>query len=261
VKYNPFGRPGDPNEMPFLDHLEELRWRILWSLIAVVIGTVIGFFLMQHLDILGWLIRPIEPFLGGEQLKYLNPIDPFFITLKLAVVIGVLLALPVVVYQLWAFLSPALSRSEKRAIVPSLYFGLVLFAAGVAMAYYVVLPMALRFSMGFQQDRLEQAIVIGEYLSVVTKLLIAFGVVFEMPVVLLVLSVLGLVTPEFLAAQRRWAVVIITVVACLVTPGDIASSLLMMFPLFVLYEISIVLSRLVTRRRVAAQAAADGVGG
>ena len=242
-----------PAEMPFLDHLEELRWRLLWSLLAVALATAVSFVLVMHFDVLGLLIRPIEPFLHGSKLKYLSPTDPFFITVKLSILVGFLLAFPVVVYQVWAFLSPALLPSERRVIIPSLYLGLVLFAAGVAMAYSIVLPMTLRFTMSFQTESLEQAIVIGEYLGVVTRLLLAFGVVFELPIVILVLSVLGVVTPEFLSDKRRHALVGITVLSSLLTPGDvIAATLMMMVPLVVLYELSIVLARLVTRRAAAA---------
>ena len=245
-------------EMPFLEHLEELRWRLLWSLVALAAGTVLSFFLVTRYDVLGLLIQPIEPYLGGAKLKYLSPTDPFFITLRLAVLSGFLLSLPVMVYQVWSFLSPALLPSERRVIVPSLYLGLVLFATGVAMAYRLVLPVTLSFTMGFQTESLEQAIVVGEYLSVVTRLLLAFGVVFELPVVILVLSVLGVVTPEFLAAKRRHAVVTITIVSSMLTPGDVITvTLMMMVPLMVLYELSIYLSRLVTRRRPVA-ALAEG---
>ncbi|MGH7458839.1 MAG: twin-arginine translocase subunit TatC [Longimicrobiaceae bacterium] len=245
------------SEMPFLDHLEELRWRIIWSLAAVVVGTAIGYFLVERFDVLGLLIRPIDPFLVDSKLKYLNPIDPFIITLKLAVVVGLILAFPIVVYQVWTFLSPALTRREHRVIVPSLYFGLLLFLAGVALAYFAVLPLALEFSMGFQQESLEQSIVIGEYLSFTIKLLLAFGIVFELPIVILVLSVLGLVTPEFLRAQRRWAIVIITIGSALITPPDLVSQIMMMIPMLFLYEVSIWLSALVTRRR-SEEPAAEG---
>lgn len=245
-------------EMPFLDHLEELRWRLLWALAAAVIGTAIGFLLVTRFDVLGILIQPILPFLNGTKLKYLSPMDPFFITLKLSILVGFVLASPVVVYQIWAFLAPALLPSERRTIIPSLYMGLVLFAAGVTMAYMVVLPVTLRFTMGFQTDSLEQAIVVGAYMSVVTRLLLAFGLVFELPVVILILSALGLVTPEFLASKRRHAVVGITVLASIITPGDVITiTVLMMIPLFLLYELSIFLSRIVTRRRLANVPAAE----
>ncbi len=246
------------DEMPFLDHLEELRWRLLWSLLAVVVGTGIGFLLVMKMNVLGILIDPIEPFLNGTRLKYLSPTDPFFITMKLAIVVGLLLASPVLIYQVWAFFGPALLPHEKRVIVPSLYMGLVLFAMGVWSAYTVVLPMTLKFTMGFQTAALEQAITIGPYLDVVTRVLLAFGVVFELPVVILILSALGLVTPEFLASKRKHAILIITVVASLLTPGDVITlTVMMMVPLVLLYEFSIVLSRMVTRRRVAATTAAS----
>ena len=246
-------------EMPFLDHLEELRWRILWSLLAIILFTVIGFFLVTRFDVLGILVAPIEPFLGDSRLKFLSPTTPFFITLKLALLVGLLLASPVVIYQIWAFLAPALHPTEKRAIVPSLYFGLVLFAAGVAMAYYIALPVTLEFTMGFQTESLEQAIVIEEYLSVVTRLLIAFGLVFELPVVILALTFLGLVTPEFLAEKRRHALALITVVSALITPGDVITlTILMIVPLALLYELSITLSRVVVRRRSITPVGAEG---
>jgi sec-independent protein translocase protein TatC len=245
----------DREEMPFMDHLEELRWRLLWSVLAVFIAAIVGYFIVTQLNVLGLLIRPIEPFLEGSRLKYLSPMEPFFITLKLAVTVGLILASPVVIYQIWAFLSPALLPSEKRTIVPALYFGLVLFLVGVAMAYYLVLPLTLSFSMGFQTDALEQNIVIGEYLSVVTRLLIAFGLVFELPVVISVLAALGVVTPEFLASKRRHAIAGITILSSLITPGDVISTVIMMVPLILLYEISIAVAKVLYRKRaVAAEA-------
>jgi sec-independent protein translocase protein TatC len=245
-----YSRPMGPlGEMPFLDHLEELRWRIFYALIAVFLGTVAGFLVVHYFGVLELLIRPAEFLLGDEGLKYFNPATPFFVTLKLALVVGIILAFPVVVYQVWAFLAPALKPEEKRVIVPSLYFGLVLFCAGVAMAYFVVLPLALAFLSGFQQAFLDPVIEVGEYLGFVTKLLIAFGVVFELPVVIMILSVLGLVTPRFLREKRRHAVVGIAAVAVMLTPGDLASTVLMMGPMVVLYEISILLSAAIYRRR------------
>jgi len=247
-------------EMPFLDHLEELRWRTLWSLLAVTICAIAGFLLVTRLDVLGILVAPIEPFLMGTKLKYLSPTEPFFITLKLAVAVGLVLASPIVVYQIWSFLAPALLPSEKRVIVPALYMGLVLFSLGVVMAYMLVLPVTLKFTMSFQTESLEQSIVIGEYLSFVTRLLLAFGIVFELPVVVLILSALGLVTPQFLASKRRHAIAMITVASALLTPGDVITlTIMMMVPLMLLYELSIVLSRLVARKRSAPEAA-EGTG-
>lgn len=258
-----FDRKTNPRaEMPFLDHLEELRWRIIWSAIAVAAGAIIGFVLVVRFDVLGLLVAPVRPYVEGAKLPYLSPADPFWVTLQLALVIGIILAFPVVAYQFWAFFAPALEAHERRAIVPSLYLGLVLFVAGVAMAYFVALPVALRFFTSFQTRSLEPLIVIGPYLGFVTKLLIAFGVVFELPVVVLVLTTLGLVTPQFLASKRRHAVVAITILASAITPGDVITlTLLMMVPLMLLYELSIVLSRLAYRRRRARREQAEPLAG
>lgn len=256
-----WGRDPKADEMPFLDHLEELRWRILWSMLAIIVGFGIGFWLVTRFDALGLLIRPIEPFLLGSKIRYLSPSDPFFVTLKLALVVGLLLAFPIIVYQVWTFVSPALMPEEKRAIVPSLYFGLVLFLAGVALCYFAALPLTLRFMMSFQTESLEQSITIGPYMGFVVKMLLAFGLVFELPVVMLVLGVLGVVNTEMLKKGRRYALVIITAAAALITPGDaVALTIFMMVPLVLLYELGIVLVRVVERRRERRMAALRDTG-
>jgi sec-independent protein translocase protein TatC len=237
--------------MPFLEHLEELRWRIIWSLVAVVVGTVIGWFIVTRFDVLGLLIAPIVPLLGDGKLGYLSPTDPFFITLRLAVTVGVLLAMPVIIYQVWIFLAPALLPSEKKAIVPALYFGLFLFLLGVTAAYVVVLPIMFQFFAQFQQASLEQTIVIGAYMSVVVRTLLAFGIAFELPVLILVLAVLGIVDTAKLRKGRRWALVFITIGASLITPGDLVTTIFLMVPLLVLYELGILMARVVAKRAAA----------
>jgi len=244
-------------EMPFLDHLEELRWRILWSLLAVTVGAVVGFALVYYFDVLGLLVHPLRVAYDDPQYKLINlsPADPFFITLKLGIVVGILLALPIVVYQIWAFLSPALESHEKRAIIPALYLGLILFCAGVSLAYFVALPLTLAFFQNFQADFLEEQLEVTKTLAFITKLLLGFGVIFELPVVVMVLSALGLVTPEFLKSKRRHAIVIITVLASVLTPGDVITlTIMLMVPLFFLYEFSIYLSKLIWRKKKARQA-------
>lgn len=237
-------------EMPFLDHLEELRWRIIWSLLAILIGTVIGFWIVTHFNVLEILINPVRPFIEGGKLKYLSPGDPFFVTLKLAITVGLILAFPIVVGQIWAFVSPALLPSERRAIVPALYLGLILFCMGVALAYYVALPMTLKFMMSFQTQTLEQNIVIGPYMGFVVKILIAFGALFELPVVVMVLTALGLVTSKFMIEKRRYAIAGMAVVAAFITPGDaVTLTIFMMGPMLLLYELSIGLAKIIERRR------------
>jgi len=231
--------------MPFLDHLEELRWRILWSLIAIVIGTGIGLGLVYYFPVLELLVEPIRKAWSDPDLHliYLSPATPFFVLLKLGIAVGLILAFPIVIYQIWAFLAPALERREKRAIVPALYLGLVLFIAGAALAYFVALPVTLQFFQRFLTESLEGQLEINATLAFIVKLLLAFGVVFELPVVIMVLSVMGLVTPAFLRSKRRHAIVLITILASFITPGDaLTLTVMMMFPLVLLYEFGILLS-------------------
>lgn len=231
--------------MPFLDHLEELRWRVLWSLLAIVAGTIVGLVLVFNLPVLELLVDPVREAHGDPNLRliYLSPADPFFVTLKLAIFVGLILAFPIVVYQIWAFLSPALEKREKRAVIPALYLGLVLFCAGVALAYFVALPVTLDFFQGFQTSSLQGTLEINQTIGFVVKLLLAFGAVFELPVVIMALSAMGLVTPAFLRAKRRHAIVGITVLASFLTPGDaITLTIMMMLPLVLLYEFGILLS-------------------
>lgn len=245
---------GTGGEMPFLEHLEELRTRIIRSLIALGLGVGVGFWVVTRFDVLGLLIDPVRPYLADGRLHVLGPMDPFFLTLQLAVVVGLLLASPVIIGQIWGFVSPALKPNERRAIVPAFYFGLVLFACGVALAYFAVLPITLKFMQGFQVDSLQSTIVAGAYLGFVVRLLCAFGLAFELPVVVLVLSVLGIIDSKMLAEKRRYAFAFNIVFACLVTPADLPSTFMLLIPLTFLYEVGIWLARGVELRR---QPAAD----
>ena len=243
---------GNPRgEMPFLDHLEELRWRIFKAVGALVLGTLIGFYLISRFNVLGLLIAPVEPYLPENgRLNYLSPVTPFLFLLKTSLLTGLILAFPIVLYQVWAFLSPALEKREKRVIVPALYMGLVLFLAGAGLAYEIALPVSLQFLLGLQTEILQPMLTADDYLSFVVRLMVGFGIIFELPVVVLILSVLGLITPEFLRAKRRHAILVITVLASLLSPGDlIMVTGIMMIPLIFLYEFSILLSVMVYRRR------------
>ena len=254
----------DPKEMPFLDHLEELRWRIIWSALAITVGAIVGVVVTIRFDLIEVLTAPLFAvvgelaeedsaflgLLGTERLAFLNLTEPFFFVLRLGVMIGVVLASPVVVYQLWAFLAPALEDRERRAIVPTFLLGLLLFGAGVAVAYFVALPMTIRFLLLFGAEWFTPALTAGFYMSMVLRLLLLFGLAFELPVVLLVLSALGLVTASFLRAKRRHAIVAMAVLGSLATPGDaVVVTLLLLAPMLLLFELGIVLSAMVERRR------------
>lgn len=242
-------------EMPFLDHLEELRWRIVWSLAALVVGMVVAFALLTKIDIIGVLQEPVRPFLQGRKLVFTSPSDSFKIVLNASLMLGIVLASPVIIYQVWAFLSPALYSHEKKVIVPVLAGGVVLFLGGIALSYFVVLPVTLGFLLSFQTASLEPMITAGEYFSFAISMSLAFGLAFELPIVIVALAALGLVTPQFLNTYRRHAVVLCVVAAALITPGaDPTSLFALAVPLYFLYELSVVLSIWVHRKRVQREA-------
>ena len=187
-------------EMPFLDHVEELRWRILKSLVAVLVASLVGWVIVEHVDVIRMLMRPIIPLLPDGKLKFTSPTEPFLITLKFAFALGLVIASPVVIYQVWAFLTPALYDREKRLIVPALSVGVVLFLTGAAVAYEWLLPRVLRMLFSFQPQVFSPIITADGYFSFAAQFLIAIGLAMELPLVVVILTALGLATPQFLPA-------------------------------------------------------------
>jgi len=242
--------------MPFLDHLEELRWRILWSLVAIIVGTVLGWMLLDRIDIIEILKRPIAPYLPGGRLVFTSPAEPFMLTLKVAFALGCLLASPVIIYQIWSFLSPALYQREKRLVIPALFVGVLLFLAGAAACYQWLLPAALKVLLGFQRTDLTAMITIDRYFGMAVPFVAGCGLVAELPLVVTILASLGIVTPQFLGRQRRYAIVIAAFLAALLTPPDAVSMMLMLVPLLLLYEVSIWCAWVASRRRARQTAAA-----
>jgi sec-independent protein translocase protein TatC len=253
---------GSAGEMPFLDHLEELRWRIIWSLAALIVGVAVAFVVVYRFDLLTWIQGPILPFLHGHKLVYTHPGDGFSILLQTSIMVGILIALPVVIWQVYAFLSPALHRHEKRIAIPVIVGAVFLFVVGAALAWYFVLPMTLRFLFNLGDKNFDQMITVSEYFGFVSSMVLAMGAVFELPIAVLLLSAFGLVTPKFLSRFRRHALLGSYVVAAIITPGDLfITSLALMAPLYLLYEVSIVLSFLVVRKKeraARAEAASSG---
>ncbi len=240
-------------EMPFLDHLEELRRRLIWIGSAVLVATIGGFFIVTEFDVIGILKGPITPLVPEGMLLFTSPTEPMAVTLKLSFVVGVILASPLIVYHVWAFLSPALFEHEKKAVVPALAGGFVLFLLGVAMAYFLVLPLGLRFLLGFQTQALSPIITIGEYLKFTVRMILAFGIIFQLPLVSVLLAALGLIDSQTLKRYRRHAIVAVAVLSAILTPADVGTMLMMMAPLIVLYEISILLVALIGQRRSLAE--------
>ena len=180
--------------MPFLDHLEELRWRIIWSLLAVVVSVAAGFFLVLHFDVLAIREQPILPFLHGHHVMATHPTDGLQLTISAAMWIGCVGAFPVVLYQTWLFLAPALYVRERRLLIAALFGGIVLFVIGAAFAWFVMLPMSLPWLFTMFGRALEPMITAENYFGFVFSMVLSFGLAFELPVVILLLAAAGLVT-------------------------------------------------------------------
>jgi sec-independent protein translocase protein TatC len=211
--------------------------------------------------VLLWLQGPMLPYLHGRRLMNTHPGGGFSILMQVALIGGVVFALPVIIYQVWAFLSPALHRHEKNFAIPVIIGAVFLFVCGVALAWYLVVPMTLRFLTGIGDDAFDQMISANEYFGFVTTLVLIIGAVFELPIVILLLSALGLVSPQFLSKYRRHAIAGSFVVAAFITPGDIfVTNMVLTVLLYLLYEVSIVLSFLVYRKREAKRVAEEAQG-
>jgi len=227
--------------MPLLGHLEELRKRILVSLVVVVVAAVVAYFFSRYLqDFLTWPV---------DKLVFLAPTEAFFTRLKIAVFAGLAAASPFVFYQFWRFVRPALMESEATYISLAVASSTVFFAGGLAFAVFVVLPIGIRFLLSFETPELVAMISISRYVDFAGMMLLAFGLVFQLPVVVFFLTRLGIVKPSFLSRHRKVALVTLLVVAAVLTPPDIFTQLLMAVPLLTLYELSLLVSRLAARQR------------
>ena len=246
----------DASRAPLMDHLIELRRRLLWSLLALLIAFGIAF--SQSQRIFDFLVHPLAVAFGpsGGKLIYTKLYEAFFVDIKVSLFAAFFLAFPVIANQLWAFVAPGLYRKEKRAFLPFLIATPLLFTAGGALAYYVVMPTAFRFFLGFQSNGADGSLAqqalpaMGDYLALVMQFIIAFGVAFLLPVLLMLLERAGILSRKQLIAGRRYAIVGAFVIAAVLTPPDLWSQFALAIPLILLYEISIVAIWFTERKRV-----------
>ena len=234
----------DDRPMTIVEHLEELRKRLLYSLAAFGVATSAGYLFVER--ILAVVLRPVG------QVVFLAPTEAFFVRLKVAALAGVFLSLPVTLYQLWRFVSVGLTPTERRYSLSLIPAALALFVSGAAFAFLVILPIGVRFLLSYQTPDLVPMISVQAYTSFVTAFVLAFGLLFQLPVVILFLARLGVVTPASLAAGRKYALLAIVTASAVLTPGgDVVSQMLMAVPTYILYEVSIWVARLVSPRPVA----------
>ena len=230
-----------------VDHLADLRVRLINSLYGILLGF--GFCYYFSESIFNIIREPIQPFLPSGGLIFTGPMDKFMAHIKISIMGAVILTCPFWLYQVWLFVAPALYKKEKRYALGFIVSGSFLFILGSLFTYFIVLPMAFKFLMTFGGDIDKPMISIEEYMSFFTHTSLAFGAAFEMPLVISTLGMLGLVSQKFLKEKRRYAVMLLAIISAIITPPDLLSMVLMLFPMVILYEISVLIVGLFERKR------------
>ncbi|MDK2856312.1 MAG: sec-independent protein translocase protein TatC [Bacillota bacterium] len=229
--------------MTLVEHLAELRRRLIRVLLVLLAVSSLAYAYAEKTR--AFFTRPA----GSIKLCYLSPAEALMTDIKISFLVGLIVSAPYILHQAWAFVAPGLSRSERTRVWPLVLFSSILFFLGVAFAYYAVLPLALHFMLGFATPNLLALFSYSRYISFVTSILLSFGLIFQLPLGIFFLAHFGLVTPESLRRQKKYAVLLIFVVAAILTPPDVLSQILMALPMLLLYEASIWLTRLAAVRR------------
>lgn len=229
----------EDDKIPFTAHLEELRKRLIRCFIAIGIGFVISYGFKERLFQI--LTEPLVSVMQTDsKLIFTGLPEAFFTYLKAAFLSGVMLASPVILYEFWMFIAPGLYKTERRMLTPIIILSSIFFICGALFGYFIVFPIGFKFFLSFSNENIQALPSMREYLSFASKLLLAFGLAFELPIVITFLARLGIVTVDFLRKNRKYAILLIFVASAILTPPDVASQVLMAVPLMALYELSII---------------------
>jgi sec-independent protein translocase protein TatC len=235
-------------KQPFLSHLEELRSRLIICAIAVGAGFAISYIFSKQL--FSFLILPLTRVLPADSRLIFTSLPEMFITyIKVSLVAGIILAIPVIFYELWMFLVPALYQGERRYLIPFVLFSSILFITGSMFGYFIVFPYGFKFFISFATEDIQALPSVKQYFSFAIRLLLAFGLVFEMPVAALFLTKIGLINPEAMKKFRKFAILCAFILSAILTPPDVATQIMMALPIIILYEVSIFLSKGVYRKK------------
>jgi sec-independent protein translocase protein TatC len=238
----------DEEKIPFTSHLEELRKRLITCFIAIGVGFVICYCVKEWLFHLltAPLISVMKP---GEKLIFTSLPEAFFVYLKVAFLAGTLLAVPIILYQFWMFVAPGLYAEERRHLAPIMVLSIFFFIGGAFFGYFVVFPIGFDFFLSFATDTVQPLLTMREFLSFASLFLLVFGLIFELPLVLVFLVKLRIISIDFLTKNRKYAILVIFIIAAILTPPDVISQTLMAIPMMALYEIGILGARIFVRNK------------
>jgi len=240
----------EDEKIPFTGHLEELRKRLITCSIAIAIGFVISYGFKEKLFeiLMDPLISVMQP---GDKLIFTGLPEAFFTYLKVSFLAGLMLSAPIILYQFWICVVPGLYEKERRLMIPIVFLSTIFFLGGALFGYFIVFPFGFKFFLGFATEWIRPLPSMREYLSLSSKLLLAFGLVFELPLVITFMAKLGMVSVDFLKKNRKYALLLFFVGAALLTPPDVITQIMMALPLMVLYEISIIGARIFGKKKTA----------
>lgn len=235
----------EDKKMPVTHHLEELRFRLIRMVAAIVIGTVVCYF-YRH-QILEFLQVPIKKVLKDDPLRFFTLMEPFIVHIKVSVYAGIFFSVPVILYQTWMFVAPGLLEKERKYLFPFILMGTLFFLAGASLCYFIILPYGTRFFVNFDPS-LKSTLNISSYVSFCIRLILVFGLVFQLPLILVLLSKIGLISSKVLSKNRKYAYVLFFVVGAILTPPDPLTQILMAGPLVLMFELSVILTRIFGRK-------------
>lgn len=240
----------EEEKIPFTEHLGELRDRLIRSFIAVIIGFLVSYCFKER--IFAILTAPLITAMGkGSKMIFTGLPEAFFTYLKVSLLSGIIIALPVIFYEFWMFISPGLYRKEKKFLLPVVFLSIIFFAVGASFGYFVVFPFGFKFFLGFSTESIKAMPSMKEYLGFASKMLLAFGLVFELPLIITFLSRMGIVSVDSLRRNRKYAILVIFTASAILTPPDVATQIMMACPLIILFEISIIGARIFQKKKEA----------
>lgn len=237
------GSMEDDSRLTLVEHLGELRKRVVISFIAIIVGSFVSYNFID--EITNFIVKPAK----GLEFIYLSPPELFIAYIKISLILGLIVSSPIILFQIWKFIKPGLKDNEKKYVIFSMFMGIIFLIMGISFAYYIIIPMTIQFFVKMSVDKIQPLFSFANYISFISSLLLSFGIVFELPLLIILLTQLGLVAPKTFRKYRKYVILVIFVVAAILTPPDIVSQTMMAIPMVFLYEFSIIVSSIIYKRK------------